>query len=226
MSASRPDAQTTITRDDIKQWLGDSVKIPSDVQLAEFAAFLNRRCTVANPQPPPYPVKILDGDGGRWWDFDAVQRASKVLRDSLPLMEDFFSQTLNGAENTETIKNLRQALEKARNLIDNPFGGDGERVKRRQTIKEWETYALLVARSATDMLTAAGNSNIALSRKSVLPRVVHNALIGMNIPGARLVTASAVAAFLAAWDKRYGLLPTTIAGRTKIESPNYSGPAA
>jgi hypothetical protein len=104
------------------------------------------------------------------------------------------------------IKRLQEALLVALPYIEWPFGYY-KRATGYKPQKLWHMYAFLVAQLIIHEMVVAGHAQPGITRNSVVVRVVHKALIRMSIPYARMVSNTAIGAYLTRWKAKYGLIP-------------------
>jgi hypothetical protein len=108
------------------------------------------------------------------------------------------------------IKALEDALSIAQPYTEWPFG-EYERAQSQKTPKAWHTPAHSIALIIIQVLGAAGQTNPAISRNSIVVKIVRKALIRMQVPNFHMITTTAIAAYLTRWDRQYGLTPQGIA---------------
>jgi hypothetical protein len=210
----------TITATEVQEWIGKSSKsMLGKAQFREIAAGLTSYRWPVDPPPPPgspWVPREIETDPNRWWDFEAAREAAKTLLKSAPAMlshwegQRWASQSRGGFD---VIKALGNALFFAMPYIEWPFGYY-ERQARLKRPKPWHTMALVIARLVIKVMTEAGHNEPGITRNSIVVRIVHNALIRMNIQDAKMVTLTAIGAHLTRWDKKFGLTPNRIAALT------------
>ena len=213
-----------VTAAHVIKWFGRSLNPPVGLaQCAEIASSING-CRWAG-EPPPRPgdpgfVRILEpdaADAARWWDFKGVTRAGKTLLHNLPVVTancERQNWSPQGQARCDALNKLTEALQQAMPYIEFPFGPCERRTGRPSASKQWHTYALILSHFVLPAMIKAGHPNPAISRNSVLVRVVREAMIKMGIEGAKIVSASTVSAFLTRWDEFYGLTPQGISALT------------
>jgi hypothetical protein len=217
-------AQNTDSRkiapSEVKQWFGTSSKAQlHNSQYRKIATHLTKLHWPSDPPPPPdspWLAKIITEPDDRWWDFRAATAAAKTLHDSIPKML-VFQEGLRWAPETRdghgAIMRLQEALLTALPYIEWPFGFY-KRSTGYKPPKAWHTYALLVAQLIIREMVVAGHAEPGITRNSVVVRVVRKALIRMLIPQAKIISSTAIGAYLTRWNKKYGLTPKGIAALT------------
>lgn len=208
----------TITTADVKTWFGRSRQAQlADAQYEEIAARLTRfRWKNDPPDDPnsPWLPKPIKTDDKEWWDFKASLEAAKTLLESAPAMLRHWESLQKWPatrDGYETIKRLSASLSEAMPYIEWPFG-KYQRQTGRKTPKSWNAPALVIAILIIRTMVSAGHANPAISKNSVVVRVVRSAMIRMEYGHIQLAT---IAAHLTAHDRKFGLTPRGIAALTK-----------
>lgn len=201
----------TITANEVESWFGNSSAARlKEKQYSEIAAKLTRFKWSDEPAKVGPPNKLTEDDQDRWWDFKAVPDAAKLLYASLPAMRRHWKSLERGPETQggdSVILDLGQALEKALPYIEWPFG-KYKRTTGRKIPKDWHLPAVLIAKVIVRALVESGHTSPAISKNSVVARIVRRALIRMRYLNE--IDTSAIAAHLTRWNKTYGLTPNGI----------------
>ena len=209
----------TISETEVQKWFGKSCK--HKLSSSHYAQFAERLTLSRWPGDPPdraWHIKKPEPDQApdRWWDFAGVFDAAKLLIKSAPAMASHWRglelapETSGG---TQAIETLEKALIAALPYIKFPFGGAYRRQAGRKRPKLLHIQAVIIARDVIKALSDAGQPHPAISRNSVVARVVRCALIRMG--WVKALQVSTVAQQLERWYQRYGLRPITIARLTK-----------
>lgn len=205
----------TVTPDEVKEWFGRSRKAQlHEERYGAIAADITALKWPGDPPPPtdaPWLVKgTPDSDKDRWWDFEAVAKAAKLVLASLPAMRRHWNG-LRWAPETRggynAIEALEETLKVALPYIEWPFG-EYERATGRKTPKEWHIPSIILAGMIIRTMVEAGNRSPAISRNSVVARVATKALIRMGFQ--KELAQETVSMHLTRWDKKYGLTPNGI----------------
>lgn len=212
-------ALRTIAAAEVEGWFGKSNRSQlGDAQYREIAAQLTKWRWPSDPINPSNTLSSDEAEIGysTYWDFKAAIDAAKLLLDSMPAMLRHWDG-LQWAPETRggypAISALQKDLLTALPYIEWPFGRYERRTGRKRA-KSWHLPAVLVAKALIKCAADAKQIEPSLTRNSVAVRVVRKALIRMGFKDINTVTASAVAAHLARWDKKYGLTSKGIAALT------------
>jgi hypothetical protein len=197
----------TITPADVREWFGSRSR-PNEALCDEIAGRLTKMRWPSDPPDDPdspwLQCEILEPDTDRWWDFEGAADAAKTLLASVPAMLSFWDQ-LRWAPETraghEAIKALGGALSLALPYVEFPFGKYERQVRKRP--KNWHVPAIIIASFIREALIQSGRGAPALTRNSVLVRVVRQALVRMEYPNIGTVTPTAIGAHLTRWADKY-----------------------
>ncbi len=210
-------AQTTdrtIKAAEVKTWFGKSRQAQlADAQYSEIAARLTQyRWKNDPPDDPnsPWLPKLTKADDREWWDFKASLEAAKTLLESAPAMLRHWESLQKWPatrDGYETIKKLSASLSEAMPYIEWPFG-KYERQTGMKTPKIWHAPVFAIARLIISAMVAAGHANPAITKNSVVVRIVQSAMIRMEHDPIQLTT---IAAYLVRLDRKFGLTPKGIA---------------
>jgi hypothetical protein len=176
------DPAQAVSAEHVMKWFGRSLNPAVGLgQCAEIASFING-CRWAGERPPrpgqPGFVRILEpdaADAARWWDFKEVARAGKMLLHNLPAVTANWQRqngSPQGPARCDALNKLTEALQQTMPYIEFPFGPCEHRTGRPSASKQWHTYALILSHFVLPAMIKAGHPNPAISRNSVLVRVL------------------------------------------------------
>jgi hypothetical protein len=149
------------------------------------------------------------------WDFKRVSSAAKLLLAALPEITAHWkeiSRLLPDSTICHDLQELERRLSATLEYIEFPLGRSTTIAPRIR--KPWQNYSLLIARIVINRMTRRGRTHVAISRNSIVVRIVHCAMLHINVEDIQTVTKSGISAFLSRWDQGYGLRPQAIAPLT------------
>lgn len=203
-----------VSADEVAQWFGRRLKpAPSNETFANLASAINR-CRW--PDDPPIELSCneelsdeeIAADAARWWDFKAGGNAARTLTAILPKLDRHLNSLTPSptvVAGQDALRGFGSALDVLSPFIEFPLGKPEDRRGRPTATKPWQDWSLTISHLVIKSLIEAGHKNPAISRNSVLVRVVQRALIRMRIEGAQSVSTTTLSAFLVRWDEFYGL---------------------
>jgi hypothetical protein len=188
---------------------------------------LNRCRWPDDPEPmwlPPDPIEGKEQPVLDEWPWNATEAkeiadGAKQLLEKLPIIaEHWHQQSRYLSKNPrETLLRLQDVLRACLPLIEYPLGEVEPAVGIPKASKQWQHYALLIARRAIWVLNKVGHNRPSLDRNSIVARVVHETMKRMQIRDIQTVTTSGVSAFLIRWHNHFGLVPES------LESNDHKG---
>ena len=220
----------------VKEWRGRRKSDLNDDQCAAIADALNRQIRwPEDPKPQPEDPNFItvieddEAEADHPWDFKEAGTSAKNLLTALPRLLAHWEdacQHLPGSTICQDLREVERTLSAAREYIEFPLGRPIASPRIPRASKTWQTYSHLIARIVIDQMIQNGRTKVAVSRNSVVVRIVHCALLHMEVEHIHTVERSGISAFLTRWDEVCGLTPQGIAKLTTNDPNPFAGHSA